>query len=112
MTELNLFVVGVVAVVVLAQVPLVAYLARHVRLEADAERPDASTGYVTYGTRAARPASNPEPDAVADGAGRACPECGAVVDASYEHCGACATRLPPDGPTGGSRGDSTGGASR
>jgi hypothetical protein len=104
MMGVNPFVLGVVAVVVLVQIPLVVYLSRHVRLDEDAERPDASTGYVTYGTREARPVSNPEPGAVGDGGGRACPQCGASVDASYECCGACATRLPPGphgGPTGG-----------
>jgi hypothetical protein len=101
MTGVDPFVFAAVAVVVLAQIPLVAYLSRSVRLDEDADRPDASTGYVTYGTREARPASNPPPDAVADGSGRACPACGATVDASYECCGACATRVPSAGPTGG-----------
>lgn len=99
MTAPNPFVVGAVAVVVLAQVPLVAYLSRHVALDEDAERPDASKGYVTYGTVDARPSSN------AGGVGDvvACPSCGSVVDASYDVCGTCATRLPPTGPTGGER---------
>jgi hypothetical protein len=112
MTGVDPFVLAAVAVVVLAQVPLVAYLSRSVRLDEDADRPDASTGYVTYGTREARPPTNPNPDARGDGAGRACPECGATVDASYERCGACAARLPPTGPTGGRRGRSTRGESR
>ncbi|MFC6955269.1 hypothetical protein [Halorubellus litoreus] len=112
MTAPNPFVVGAVAVVVLAQVPLVAYLSRHVELDEDAERPDASKGYVTYGTVDARPASNV--DARGDGSGAvaagpggdgavACPECGSVVRSAYAFCGACATRIPPEGPTGGDR---------
>ncbi len=112
MTGVDPFVLAAVGVVVLAQIPLVAYLSRSVRLDEDADRPDASTGYVTYGTREARPSSNPEPEPIGDGSGRTCPECGAAVDASYEHCGACATRLPPTGPTGGRRGGSTRGESR
>lgn len=100
MTGVDSFVLVVVAVVVLAQIPLVASLSRYVRLDEDAERPDASTGYVTYGTRGARPASNPEPEVSGDGAERACPACGATVEASHERCGACASRLPPSGPTG------------
>ena len=114
MTAPNPFVVAAVAVVVLAQVPLVAYLSRHVELEADADRPDASKGYVTYGTVDARPASNADASgdgsgAVGDGAivagdaARACPECGAAVSATYAFCGACATRIPPESPTGGDR---------
>ena len=121
MTAPNPFVVGAVAVVVLAQVPLVAYLSRHVKLDETAERPDASTGYVTYGTVDARPASNADPSgdaarAVGDDAGAvddgataagdgalACPACGSAVSAAYAFCGACATRMPPQGPTGGER---------
>ncbi|WP_227133540.1 hypothetical protein [Halorubellus salinus] len=107
MTAPNPFVVGAVAVVVLAQVPLVAYLSRHVAVDGGAERPDASKGYVTYGTVDARPASNAGSagdDADADGGDAvACPSCGSVVDASYDVCGACATRIPPEGPGGGER---------
>lgn len=107
MTAPDPFVLGAVAVVVLAQVPLVAYLSRHVELDADAERPDASKGYVTYGTVDARPASNASASGdgesgASDGA-LACPECGSAVSAAYAFCGACATRLPPEGPTGGDR---------
>jgi hypothetical protein len=99
MTAPNPFVVGAVAVVVLAQVPLVAYLSRHVELDADAERPDASKGYVTYGTVDARPSGV---EAASDETA-GCPACGADVRESYEYCGTCATRIPPAGPTGGER---------
>ncbi|WP_323675511.1 hypothetical protein [Halorubellus sp. PRR65] len=95
----NPVVLGVVAVVVLAQVPLVAYLSRHVGLDQDAERPDASKGYVTYGTVDARPASNDADGAVGAGASAvadgavACRACGGVVDDGYAFCGTCATRV-------------------
>jgi hypothetical protein len=101
------FVLGLVAVVVLAQVPLVWYLSRYVALDPDADRPDPREGFVTYGTRDARPPTN-EPPSV-DAAGRvACAQCGAAVDATYEFCGACAGRVraraSPQGAPGASRG--------
>lgn len=87
-------------VVPLAQVPLVAYLSRYVALDADADRPDPADGYVTYGTRSARP--DEAPSGSADGE-RSCPACGRAVPAAFDYCGACATRVVDDAPRGGGR---------
>lgn len=103
--EANPFVIAVVAVVVLAQVPLVAYLSRHLAVDPDADRPDPREGYVTYGTVDARPSTN-ERAAVGEDGAVACVQCGAVVDAGYEYCGACAGRLRS---TGSPHGRSSGG---
>ncbi|NHN41372.1 hypothetical protein G9C85_06935 [Halorubellus sp. JP-L1] len=106
---------AVVCAFVLVQVPLVAYLAKHVALDGDADRPDPTDGYVTYGTADARPATNElaidAGDVDGAGGGRSCPHCGGVIDDGYEYCGACAGRIrdaasPHGGPRrghGGSR---------
>lgn len=91
--------VAVIALVVLGQVPLVAYLSRYVALDATADRPDPSAGYVTYGTTRARPDVNaiePVNDTGRGPEGPHCPHCNASVDgdAGYEYCGECAGRLP------------------
>jgi hypothetical protein len=98
-----LFGVVAIAVVVLGQVPLVAFLSQYVALDPDADRPDPTDGYVTYGTTDARPDLNAidseSTDRGArrgDDAGVRCPHCRAVVDvdAGYAYCGQCAGRLP------------------
>jgi hypothetical protein len=71
-------------VVPLAQVPLVAYLARYVELDAGETLPAPDRGYVTYGTESARP-----PTADLD----VCPHCGADADPAFDYCGECAGRL-------------------
>jgi hypothetical protein len=71
----------------LAQLPLVAYLSRHVELDGDEPRPSPGRGYVTYGTAGVRPTVR-EREPV-------CPHCGTPVDDAYDYCGRCAGRLPP-----------------
>jgi hypothetical protein len=72
----------------LAQLPLVAYLARFVELDPDERPPSAGHGYVTYGTAAVRPGEAHDGSAV-------CPHCERTVDGAYDYCGSCARRLPP-----------------
>lgn len=91
-------------VVPLAQVPLVAYLSRYVALDGDADRPDPRDGYVTYGTRGARP-DDARPEGTKPGTGvdeRSCPACGRTVPDAFDYCGGCAT-LVDDGRRGGGR---------
>lgn len=86
MTVFHSLAFAALVVVPLAQVPLVAYLARFVELDPEERRPQAARGYVTYGTASARPDVPREP---------VCPHCGSAVDATYDYCGTCAGRLPP-----------------
>lgn len=89
----SLALVGLV-VVSLAAVPLVAYLSRYVALDGDADRHDPGDGYVTYGTRDARP------DGVVgegDEGPRSCPRCGLAVPDGYDYCGGCAARVVDGG---------------
>lgn len=71
----------------LAQVPLVAYLSKHVELDPDEQLPPPGRGYVTYGTESARPGGWTPRDT--------CPQCGGSVTDEYDYCGNCAGRLPP-----------------
>lgn len=81
----HLLVVAALVVIPLAQIPLVAYLARHVELRPGEERPPPGRGYVTYGT------ASGEPDVALDPG--VCPHCDSPVDAEYDYCGQCAGSL-------------------
>lgn len=91
-----LFGVAAIAIAVLGQVPLVAYLSRYVALDADADRPDPQDGYVTYGTTDARPDLNAVGTTPGETDHATCPHCRAPValDTGYEYCGECAGKLP------------------